>query len=222
MTGRSIETRDSLSFYKYLCQTIGSEEDVRIRRLGFVIRDIGRNDIIFITSGSKGEGLNLNGSDLDLMFIDRYLKVYESEADVVLEGRGLPVMMYTEDTPPCFTLLHLLTYHKNQTLVRVSVSLLNILDTHHMGYALSSELFKISHLLSRGRRIVENAFGILCNKFQKKTLNDAENGQDIGTGLLKVPRGGSRNSCQARQIRDEFKEYFVTTGQVPWQANVVR
>ncbi|VDI07439.1 Hypothetical predicted protein [Mytilus galloprovincialis] len=55
-----------------------------------------------------------------------------------------------------------------------------------------------------------------------QTANDAENGQDIGTGLLKVPRGGSRNSCQARQIRDEFKEYFVTTGQVPWQANVVR
>ncbi|CAG2238694.1 unnamed protein product [Mytilus edulis] len=55
-----------------------------------------------------------------------------------------------------------------------------------------------------------------------QTANDAENGQDIGTGLLNVPRGGSRNSCQARQIRDEFKEYFVTTGQVPWQANVVR
>ncbi|CAG2211064.1 unnamed protein product [Mytilus edulis] len=55
-----------------------------------------------------------------------------------------------------------------------------------------------------------------------QTAHDAENGQDIGTGLLNVPRGGSRNSCQARQIRDEFKEYFVTTGQVPWQANVVR
>ncbi|CAC5394847.1 unnamed protein product [Mytilus coruscus] len=43
---------------------------------------------------------------------------------------------------------------------------------------------------------------------ETQTVNDTENGQDIGTGLLKVPRGGSRNSCQARQIRDEFKEYF--------------
>ncbi|XP_063418811.1 uncharacterized protein LOC134701600 [Mytilus trossulus] len=145
MTRRSIETCDSLNFYKYLCQRIGSEEDVRIRRLAFVIRDIGRNDT-FITSGSKGEGLNLNGSDLDLMIIDRCAQVYESEEEVVIKGRGLPFMMYTEDTPPCFTQLYLLTYHKNQTLITVSVSFLNMLDINHRGYAFSSELYKLSYL----------------------------------------------------------------------------
>ncbi|XP_063418881.1 uncharacterized protein LOC134701677 [Mytilus trossulus] len=145
MVGTSISAIQSLKFYKYLCQKIGTEEDVKIRRLAFVIRDIGHNDTL-ITSGSKGEGLNLNGSDLDLMFIDRCAQVYESEEEVVIEGRGLPFMMYTKDTPPCFTHLYLLTYHQNQTLVSVSVSLLNMLDINHTGYAFSSEQYKIWHL----------------------------------------------------------------------------
>ncbi|CAC5388222.1 unnamed protein product [Mytilus coruscus] len=145
MAGISMETCDSLNFYKYLCQRIGSEEDVKIRRLAFVIRDIGRNNT-FITSGSKGEGLNLNGSDIDVMFIDRCAQVYESEAEVVIEGKRLPFIMYTEDTPPCFTQLYLLTHHQNQELVSVSVSLLNMLDKNHLGYAFSSELYKLFHL----------------------------------------------------------------------------
>ncbi|CAG2219645.1 unnamed protein product [Mytilus edulis] len=59
---------------------IGSEEVVRIRRLNLVINDIGQKRYT-ITSGSKGEGLDLKGSDLDVMIIDRHIKVYESETE---------------------------------------------------------------------------------------------------------------------------------------------
>ncbi|CAC5401428.1 CCT2 [Mytilus coruscus] len=55
----------SLHFYKYLCQKIGSEEVVKIRRLTSTI--FGETKSL-IVSGSKGEGLNFKSSDLDLMF----------------------------------------------------------------------------------------------------------------------------------------------------------
>ncbi|XP_076116754.1 uncharacterized protein LOC143084230 [Mytilus galloprovincialis] len=145
MTGLSIKTSESLNFYKYICQKIGSEEVVNIRRLAFVIYDIGHR-LTIMTSGSKGEGLNLNGSDLDIMCFDRCAQVFESEKEAVFKGTRLPFIMNTEDTPPCFTQLYLLTHHQNQTLVRVSVSLMNMLDKNHLGYAFSSELYKISHL----------------------------------------------------------------------------
>ncbi|CAG2215845.1 unnamed protein product [Mytilus edulis] len=77
----SVETKESLKFYKYLCQKIGSEEVVRIRRLAMTINDIGQR-IKTITSGSQGEGLDLKGSDLDIMIIDPCFKVFESYQDV--------------------------------------------------------------------------------------------------------------------------------------------
>ncbi|CAG2215842.1 unnamed protein product [Mytilus edulis] len=71
MAEMSVEKSESLHFYKYLCQQIGSEKIVRTRRLAFNIRDLGHK---MVTSGSKGEGLNLNGSDLDVMMIDSFLR----------------------------------------------------------------------------------------------------------------------------------------------------
>ncbi|VDI67097.1 Hypothetical predicted protein [Mytilus galloprovincialis] len=41
MAGMSIEKSESLNFYNYLCQKIGSEEVVKIRRLESTIKDIG-------------------------------------------------------------------------------------------------------------------------------------------------------------------------------------
>ncbi|CAG2234229.1 unnamed protein product [Mytilus edulis] len=74
-----------LDFYKYLCQKIGYEDEVKVRRLTYIIDDLGipSTTATQITSGSKGEGLQLKGSDLDLMFIDPAFKVYESESDFV-------------------------------------------------------------------------------------------------------------------------------------------
>ncbi|CAC5372344.1 unnamed protein product [Mytilus coruscus] len=143
MDGMTREKHESLQFYNYLCQKIGSEEVVRIRRLALVIHDIGqkRNTI---TSGSKGEGLDLKGSDLDIMFIDHNIKVYESETEeFVMERNRLQFIMNTDETQPCFTQLYLVTQHQNRKLVfHDSLGLLNMLEMNNLRYVLPSEQYK--------------------------------------------------------------------------------
>ncbi|CAC5426035.1 unnamed protein product [Mytilus coruscus] len=101
----SADRAESLRFYNYLCHKIGTEKIVKARRLLFIIHDAGaQSDFPQIGSGSKGEGLDLKGSDIDLMYIDPEFIVYESEKDVV-KGIKNPLVMDTLDTQPCFTRL---------------------------------------------------------------------------------------------------------------------
>ncbi|CAG2199814.1 coxA [Mytilus edulis] len=66
----STQNCESLNFYNYLCHKIGSEEVIRVRRLYLNIIEMGHSDKMkVIQSGSKAEGLDLKGSDLDLMSI---------------------------------------------------------------------------------------------------------------------------------------------------------
>ncbi|CAC5372331.1 unnamed protein product [Mytilus coruscus] len=143
----SMETGESLlDFYEYLYQKIGSEEVVRTRRLTSVIRDIwSRNEII--TSGSKGERLNLKGSDVDIMAIDHQFKVNPSEREFI-ECRKFTLIMNTEETQPCFSQLYLLTHYGNHTLTHVQVSkrFFNMLQQKHPGYVLPSEQYQLNNL----------------------------------------------------------------------------
>ncbi|CAC5358934.1 unnamed protein product [Mytilus coruscus] len=101
----------SLEFYAYLCQKVGSEDIVRSRRLIYTIGDIAMdNNFPRISSGSKGEGLNFKGSDTDLMFIEPDYRVCESVSDVT-DCRKVILIMDTDETPPCFTYLHILASH---------------------------------------------------------------------------------------------------------------
>ncbi|VDH98512.1 Hypothetical predicted protein [Mytilus galloprovincialis] len=137
------EKHESLKFYNYLCQKIGSEEVVKIRRLALVIHDIGQSNNT-ITSGSKGEGLDLKGSDLDVMFIDPYIKVYELETEVcVFDSHRLSFIMNTDETQSSFTQLYLLTHYQNHELTFGNFGgLLNLLEMNHLRYVLSSEQYK--------------------------------------------------------------------------------
>ena len=58
----------------HLIRTIGTEIDIRKRQLLFILHDklYSTNDkkLTQISSGSLAEGLDLPGSDLDVMFVD--------------------------------------------------------------------------------------------------------------------------------------------------------
>ncbi|VDI65420.1 Hypothetical predicted protein [Mytilus galloprovincialis] len=144
----SAEMSLSLNFYKYLCQKIGCEEEVKIRRLTCVIDDLGvqkfdnqsgkRTSDVQITSGSKGEGLQLKGSDYDVMFIDNLFKVYESDKNIVPKyDRYIPLIMDIDDTHPCFTQLRLLDNHDLN--LNSEETWVNIL----LGRKASSELYRL-------------------------------------------------------------------------------
>ncbi|VDI73421.1 Hypothetical predicted protein [Mytilus galloprovincialis] len=133
----SSEKQKSLFFYNYLCQKIGSEEIVRIRRLSPTIIDIGQTGFgvpKVIHSGSKGEGLDLKGSDLDLMCINADFKVYESETEIVHGGLTIPLIMNTVETQPCFTQLCFLNNDHPFSQI--------LSQKTHLGYMLSNEDYK--------------------------------------------------------------------------------
>ncbi|XP_063406100.1 uncharacterized protein LOC134690057 [Mytilus trossulus] len=101
----------SLTFYNYLCDIIGSEEVVMTRRDIFTVKDIVDNTtgISFISSGSKAEGLDLKGSDFDLMILHNGVRVYQSLNDDQFNPDTIPLVMVTNDTIPGFTKIKLVS-----------------------------------------------------------------------------------------------------------------
>jgi hypothetical protein len=100
----------SLSLYQFVCRHIvGSEETVKTKRTFNTIKDnlsIYEN-CIKITSGSVGEGLEMKGSDLDLMFVASNVHVYEDINKVRLNSRETSFVMDMDDCKLGFTHLRL-------------------------------------------------------------------------------------------------------------------
>ncbi|XP_052067190.1 uncharacterized protein LOC127706574 [Mytilus californianus] len=97
-----------LQFYNYLCEKIGTEELFRLRQKYYLLFDfllIGRHEIV-LNSGSKSEGLELEGSDIDVMFLSRDITVFENEAHC-RKKRPNVFIMNTQDIKPGFTILKL-------------------------------------------------------------------------------------------------------------------
>ncbi|CAG2207558.1 unnamed protein product [Mytilus edulis] len=135
----SANKTESFRFYDYLCNKIGSEQVVKGRRLIFGALDAyGRQKqyTYFVSSGSRSEGLDLKGSDLDMMFVDTSMTVYKFEREAV-QGQRVVLLMDTAYTHPCFTYLQLNT--NNNILEKGSEQLIEL---HGMQFLLSSELCK--------------------------------------------------------------------------------
>ncbi|CAC5424708.1 unnamed protein product [Mytilus coruscus] len=123
----------SIALYRYLCQNIvGTEDHVKQLRWINTVRDNLSSDekITFITSGSFGEGLEMRGSDFDLMFVNKRRQVH------TVKSSSLPYLGYltmdTDDVNPGFTLLRVNnTFGLSPNLVQLNGK-----------YYLSSALFR--------------------------------------------------------------------------------
>ncbi|CAC5388408.1 unnamed protein product [Mytilus coruscus] len=97
-----------LQFYNYLCEKIGTEELVRLRQKYYLLHDflLQKKNQIIINSGSKSEGLELEGSDTDLMFLQRDITVFENEAHCKNKKPNI-FIMNTQDIKLGYTILKL-------------------------------------------------------------------------------------------------------------------
>ncbi|XP_071126621.1 uncharacterized protein [Mytilus edulis] len=90
-----------------MCHNIvGSENYVKNLRLMNAGRDdlYSDTDSTFITSGSFGEGLEMRGSDLDMMYVIKNMEVYE-DIKTAYNSNVQYVLMETDDVKPGFTQL---------------------------------------------------------------------------------------------------------------------
>ncbi|XP_052085904.1 uncharacterized protein LOC127723365 [Mytilus californianus] len=94
----------SIRLYQYMCDAVvGSEKTVRKRRLLYKLLDDISNEKQYsiISSGSKAEGLDLPGSDFDMMIL---MKEYEGYEDKPRDRKGV-LILDTENAALGFTML---------------------------------------------------------------------------------------------------------------------
>ncbi|CAC5355056.1 unnamed protein product [Mytilus coruscus] len=104
----------SRQIYQYMCdEIVGSEKVVKYRRLFFKVYEYVQNNFLspskyFIPSGSKAEGLNLPGSDIDIMLISKHYIVCGSKPETLNRMRALNkqiLIIDTDNAQPGFALL---------------------------------------------------------------------------------------------------------------------
>ncbi|CAC5420626.1 unnamed protein product [Mytilus coruscus] len=103
----------SVPLYNYLCSKLGHENDVRSRRLCYTISEYLYPYNTIIPSGSKAEGLDMIESDEDIMFLLKYVYVYEHSTNTMLIDS---FMISTEDTAPGY--VRLISYGYTTPLLR--------------------------------------------------------------------------------------------------------
>lgn len=128
----------SVPLYNYLCCVFGYESDVKTRRLCYVISEFLSPMKGCIPSGSKAEGLDFEGSDHDIMFVQQNINVSEYPRNELLFNSF--VISTTETTPGY---VRLISYGKITPCVR-----LLCVEQDNNRLLLSNELFKQDRLFN--------------------------------------------------------------------------
>ncbi|CAC5412006.1 unnamed protein product [Mytilus coruscus] len=109
-------TAKSKQIYQFLCdEVVGSERVVKYRRLFFKTYEYTQNKFCspskyIIASGSKAEGLDLPGSDLDIMLVSKEHVVHETIpqlGDKSVDDNILSLIIDYDNAQPGFVLLKL-------------------------------------------------------------------------------------------------------------------
>lgn len=120
-----------------MCQHIvGTEKYVETIRMMNAVRDdvSSENENICITSGSFGEGLEMRGIDIDIMYIDKSTEVHENITSPVYSPLKTYLSMVSQETKPGFTMLRLVKSNNPMIVSSCKKS--------KMGRCLSNDLFK--------------------------------------------------------------------------------
>ncbi|VDI40292.1 Hypothetical predicted protein [Mytilus galloprovincialis] len=103
---------------KHLIKTVGTEIDIRNRQQLFILHDKIYNpfckNVTQISSGSLAEGLDLPGSDLDMMYVDDVLNVRRIERIIKHPVQRTECVMEIDTDHPGFTRLRMTAGGKRQ------------------------------------------------------------------------------------------------------------
>ena len=98
--------------YDNLIDAVGSEMDIRIRQTIFLIQDKITNKInthlTHVSSGSFAEGLDLPGSDMDIMFVFDYINILQNVQHMNRSSRYTTLLLEDDMKIPGFSRLKLI------------------------------------------------------------------------------------------------------------------
>ena len=114
----STDTKLSRKLYDFFCEIVGTPEIVRARRLAYRVLEITNvlGPCQIISSGSRSEGLDLEGSDRDTMYLEPLVRVFETEDEARINDDRyiIPIVMDTTDTKPCFSKLKVVNISRDR------------------------------------------------------------------------------------------------------------
>jgi hypothetical protein len=98
--------------YANLISVVGSEMDIRIRQNVFIIKDMISNTvntkITTVSSGSLAEGLDLPGSDIDIMIVFNIVNILQNVQHMNRSARHTTLLIKDDMEFPGFTTLKLI------------------------------------------------------------------------------------------------------------------
>ncbi|CAC5415355.1 unnamed protein product [Mytilus coruscus] len=117
---------EEINLYKQLINTVGTEIDIRNRQRLCIIHDMIYNatsdNHTRISSGSLAEGLDLPGSDRDVMYVINNVDVIQNTRNIKQPLQRPTLVMETDTDYPGFTRLKLIAGEVDESLLIPSVS----------------------------------------------------------------------------------------------------